>query len=206
VPKPPFDGPKLKIERAKRHLADFRAVFRSLDNTDFVRYNLEPQAQGSGTDVVLAKEFDFPGDLTLVVGDALYNLRSALDQAASRCAVLAGKSPNRTYFPHGKDKAGFEDSLREKCRQVPVEVRKAIVAQEPYYGGKGFLLRALHDLNLVDKHTELLNYNVNLGALSIGPGHHGFASGHVRRSPKMKLIWPSISSRTVTMRLRSPAH
>ena len=79
-----------------------------------------------------------------------------LIRAVSGCAVQAGYSGRDTYFPHGQDEAGFERSLRNNCNGVPEPVRKAIAALEPYYGGKSYLLRALHDLNIIDKHSELL--------------------------------------------------
>ena len=188
----PFAGPKLKVERAKRHMDDFKTVFRSLNNTDFVRFKLQHEGKpalyrkgGPKTfNVVLASAYKLPDDLRLIVGDSLYNLRSALDQAASRCAVLAGKSPKRTYFPHGTDKAGFEASIAKNCKDVPIIVREAISVLEPYYGGTGFLLRALHDLNLVDKHTDLLVYFVSMGHFSIGRGHYGFESGGLWQNGK----------------------
>jgi hypothetical protein len=95
--------------------------------------------------------------MRVTAADVLYNLRAALDQAVSCCAKLAGQSPKDTYFPHGRDKAGFESSLRDKCKKIPNRIRGVIAALEPYHGGTGYLFRVLHDLNLVDKHTDLLN-------------------------------------------------
>lgn len=185
MPKPLFHGPKSKIERAKRHIAEFRSVFRALDNTDFVRYELQPNPYTAAlVNIVLAAEFSLPDDLTLSAADALYNLRSALDQAACRCAVLAGKSPNGTYFPHGKDRDGFDVSIAEKCKKVPVEVRTAITALQPYYGGHGYLIRSLHDLNLVDKHTDLLTYMMNIGQVSVSPGQYTLGTGRLWQSSK----------------------
>jgi hypothetical protein len=112
-----------------------------------------------------------PSDLRLTAADALYNLRSALDQAVCCCAVMAQKkSPDGTYFPHGKDQAGFEISLRTKCKKVPEPVHAAIAALEPYYGGDGYLLRVLHDLNLVDKHTDLIMVGATLRRITISLG------------------------------------
>lgn len=154
----PFEGPKLKIERAERHIADYRAAFKVFAeaNSDRLPAQLDPET-GQPQLVFYGREFS--GDMRLTAADALYNLRSALDQATCRCAALAGKSPKGTYFPHGADEAGFKESVREKCKKVPKPVRDAIAALQPYYGGDGALLRALHDLNLVDKHTELLSAN-----------------------------------------------
>jgi hypothetical protein len=165
----PFGGPKLKIERAKHHISDYRAAFKAFSNSNIIRFRPEagPQA-GYGFKIWLAEPL--PGDLRVTAADALYNLRAALDQSVCRCAVLAGKSPSGTYFPHGKDNAGFEISLGDKCKKVPEPVRRAIAALEPYYGGNGYLFRVLHDLNLVDKHTDLIAVGATLRRVTISPG------------------------------------
>lgn len=174
--KAPFDGPRSKIKRAERHMADFRLVFRSLNDTDFVRYDLKPNLAASHSfDLILASEFRFPDDLVLTAADTLYNLRSALDQAACRCAMLAGKTPNGTYFPHGSSKSNFETSIKDKCKKVPAQVRSAITTLQPYYGGHSYLLRILHELNLVDKHTDNFIYLAKFGRMVISPSANPFS-------------------------------
>jgi hypothetical protein len=152
-----FQGPKLKIERAERHIADYRVAFKTFAEANR-REGIPQTDPNTGEPGVL-----FPSigplpvidQMRLIAADALYNLRCALDQAVCR-TVPAGKSPKGTYFPHGQDEEGFKISLGEKCKKVPHPVRKAIANLEPYYGGDGALLRVLHDLNLIDKHTDLL--------------------------------------------------
>jgi hypothetical protein len=84
---------------------------------------------------------------------------------------LAGDSPKGTYFPHGSDEAAFKQSLSEKCKKVPEPIRAAIVALEPYHGGKSYLLRVLHDLNIVDKHRDLISVGAVLRKLTIVDQH-----------------------------------
>jgi len=122
-----------------------------------------------------------PGDLRLTAADAIYNLRSALDQAVCRCAVLAGTSPKETYFPHGSDLAGFEESIRTKCKKISGAVRDAIAALEPYHGGNGYLFRVLHDLNLVDKHTDLLAIGLAIPRAEMRQGKGLIPSGEIWR-------------------------
>lgn len=175
----PFEGPRLKVERAKRHIADYRAAFRALDGTDFVELYLkpsykpgilaEPETKRGDYDIRLKRVTRLPSDLALTAADAIYNLRSALDQAASRCAEQAGETPDQTYFPHGLNEAGFQASLRKKCQEIPESVRDAITRLQPYYGGHGELIRALHDLNLVDKHTDLLLFTFAMEKMKFGP-------------------------------------
>jgi|tagenome__1003787_1003787.scaffolds.fasta_scaffold20595028_1 hypothetical protein len=167
----PFDGPKLKIGRAKRHVDDYRAAFKAFKEGPSpvrVEPRIDPET-GSPCLVLWRGPEPLPGELRLTAADALYNLRSALDQAVSRCAVQAGYSGRKTYFPHGQDKAGFEESLRSRCPGVPESVRNAITALEPYYGGTSYLLRALHDLNILDKHSDLIEIAPTLRSFAIGP-------------------------------------
>jgi hypothetical protein len=152
----PFEGPKLKVERAKRHIADYRIAFKAFADANVMEAATEMDNETGETLIIFPPVPPAPSELRLCAADALYNLRSALDQAVCRCAKLACDSPEGTYFPHGKDKTGFEVSLKRKCEKVPQSVRDSLAALEPYYGGNGSLFRVLHDLNLVDKHTDLL--------------------------------------------------
>lgn len=156
-----FEGPRSKITRAEKHIADFKAELASLmeANPVEVRPYTDPETGYLRTTLRLPNEF--PGDLRTIAADALYNLRSALDGAVCRC-VATGQSTKCTYFPHGDDLAGFEASVRAKCKKVPEPVRAAIASLEPYHGGKGYLLRVLHDLNVVDKHTDLISVGMGI--------------------------------------------
>ena len=174
-----FEGPKLKIARAKHHIADYRSAFATLRDLNIVRIEpeIDPETRNTVLKVRLAQPM--PGDLRLTAADALYNLRSALDQAVCSCVRLVGESPKDTYFPHGSDKARFEVQLREKCKKVPEPVRHAIAALEPYHGGNGYLLRVLHDLNLVDKHRDLIAVGATLRKVSIIPGKGTLPKGEI---------------------------
>lgn len=172
----PFEGPRLKIERAKKHVADFRAAHKSLEGLNLIRVipKIDPETRHFRTTLELTEPL--PGELRLTAADALYNLRSALDQAVCRSAVLAGKSPKETYFPHGKDIEGFDAALAAKCRKVPETARSAIASLQPYHGGNGYLFRVLHDLNMVDKHSDLLALGMTVTRAEVrqGDGFQGF--------------------------------
>ena len=116
----PFEGPILKIERAKRHITDCNAVINSWAkqlNAQAARIEGKPDPQ-TGRYAMGWNMPDIDPEIRLTAADAIYNLRSALDQAMSCCAILANKAPDGTYFPHGKDKAGFEKSLARACRHL----------------------------------------------------------------------------------------
>lgn len=155
----PFDGPKLKVQRANRHILDFRAAVEALFEANFQTETVMEADLETGH--LLSPKITLPQpspDMLLTAADAIYNLRSALDQVVCRSVVATGKTPEGTYFPHGKNMEGFNVSISKRCENVPEAVCGVITALEPYYGGKGYLFRVLHDLNLVDKHTDLLSF------------------------------------------------
>jgi len=77
-----FDGPKLKICRATRHLSDYRAAFKAFTEGPELM-QMEPQVDpetGNLRVVIWRGPDSLPSELRLTAADALYNLRSALDQ------------------------------------------------------------------------------------------------------------------------------
>jgi len=177
-----FAGPKLKIERAESHIGDYRMAFKAFAEAKLLEGIPQCNIQTRKIELFFPPIGPHPAvnKLRIIAADALYNLRSALDQVAC-CAVPPGKSPQKTYFPHGKDEAGFKSSLNRVCKKVPERVRDEIANLEPYYGGKGYLLRVLHDLNVIDKHTSLLDVEIAVsrvqGIVTRHPGPIGGENG-----------------------------
>jgi hypothetical protein len=71
---------RLKIERAKKHLSDFNAAIVSLENTCTATIE---HHQDSAQSLVheIPDVRDVLDNLSLIAGDAIHNLRSALDFA-----------------------------------------------------------------------------------------------------------------------------
>jgi hypothetical protein len=164
----PFDGPKVKVQRAKHHVADFKLAYNRFVDSNPATYVFEDDRQ-TGHRIHKARfTKPFPSEAGLIAADAIYNLRSALDQMIRACTNPSDRAGDDSYFPHGKDFDGFEFSLRSKCKKVPDCIKDALRSLKPYYGGHGYLFRALHDLNLIDKHADLIAVvpgiqNVELG-------------------------------------------
>jgi hypothetical protein len=165
----PFDGPRLKLARARRHIADYRLAFNALAKSNIIEILPQVGPEGDWYKVQLNKPM--PPDMRLTAADTLYNFRSALDQAMCRSVALAGRNPKDTYFPHGKDRVAFEASLLRACKKVPERVRDAVIGLEPYHGGAGYLLRVLHELNIEDKHSDLIGVGAALRKIAMLPGN-----------------------------------
>jgi hypothetical protein len=165
----PFAGAKFKLERANRHINDFRTALCAFHKSQPVITTTEKDsASGEERHFIRLKE-PVSANLRLCAADAIYNMRSALDIAVCATVRVAGRSPSETYFPHGTNLGGFRASIAKKCKKVPETVREAITLLEPYHGGQGYLLRVLHDLNTSDKHTDLISAGVSLRKITLNP-------------------------------------
>lgn len=91
-----------------------------------------------------------------IIGDAIHNLRTALDQMASELARINDRSDKDVYFPFAVDLETLEKSEKfkafKKCGQDCVD---ELLNLKPYRGGND-ALRAVHDLDNHDKHTALV--------------------------------------------------
>lgn len=158
----PIDSVVLKLARADEHLHSLQAEVRT--------YLLEqPYA------VVLEAKQDYvafvfrlrsvpPARLSIIVGDCLYNIRSALDHLAQLLHVANGGliTDTRPCFPIFADEAEFKkgsSGLRAIEKMRP-DIRDFIIHQQPYFGrdvadAKKHALWRLHELNNADKHRRL---------------------------------------------------
>ncbi|MCK1298036.1 hypothetical protein IVB33_29805 [Bradyrhizobium sp. 24] len=132
----PFASCSMKLKRAHSHTEAFAREFKALDGTDFAGMYVNYNRASGDFDLKWGGSQPFIVDLQLTVADSLYNLRSALDQAACVCAELGGQAADGTYFPHGKDAAHFEKNLEKQCRRVPQHFVQIIRECEPYCGAR----------------------------------------------------------------------
>jgi hypothetical protein len=93
-----------------------------------------------------------------ILGDAIHNLRAALDHAY--CILVQannGTVTRRTLFPFGGDPQSIKGSIDGHKPNTPVEAVIDFIVDEiqPYDGGK-FGLYGLHKLDITDKHQILI--------------------------------------------------
>ena len=163
MPTDPLYGPTLKIERSKCHISEFQETAqRFLGDRP---YKLVAKSDAEGTKLVIRVKKTIPLELSAIIGDAVHNLRSALDLLACDLVRRAGKSVDRVYFPfaNNADDLGRVIKKRKLDRAGP-KVVSLIKNLKPYKGGNG-LLRAIHDLDIADKH-KLLVPIATLGGLA----------------------------------------
>jgi hypothetical protein len=158
-----IDRVRLKIERAKKHVRDADIAIRAfLDDKPYtigVKPHRVPEIRH--TTLYVASVKAVPDEITLMVGDAIHNLRSALDHVMWQLVEAAAGKPNRdTYFPIIVDgpKAAqqFASAIgRGEIQKIAPEALKIIEEAQPYKTLDQNLW-LLHQLDIVDKHRLLL--------------------------------------------------
>jgi hypothetical protein len=161
-------GVMLKIERADAHLADLKDAIESAHNVSGERFTSEIDPE-SGQQVYRAHGIPaIDPKWSLIIGELLYNLRSALDHLAWQLVLLDGKTPGKkTQFPIFSKQRVNEDGEPVPAQlRPPVRNPKILAALDecqPYRGADGATvpyrnspLWQLHRLNIIDKHRLLL--------------------------------------------------
>src|SRR5262249_38393088 len=156
---PPLDNLLLKVERAKKHFLELEAAENSFHQSKPYRFRFEGNPQTGERDYYLAEAEPIPEELSLIIGDALNNLRSALDHTAYQLACVGAGAikpfPN-VKFPTGDNEKQYRHQRAKALKGMRQDAVKAIDALEPYAGGKGEHFWQLARLNNFDKHRLLI--------------------------------------------------
>ena len=144
-------GVMAKIERARQHIRDFEArreLFIQSRPYDVVRD--DPQAGVYG--FVLRFRCKPPRDMPLTIGDAVHNLRSALDHLAWQLVEANGQTPSKdTAFPIFETADKYKKHSASRVEGMSTGAISLINAIQPYQGGNDDLWE-LHRLDILDKH------------------------------------------------------
>jgi hypothetical protein len=107
-----------------------------------------------------------PQELSIIFGDAVHNLRTALDVMANDLVALNGVAPKNVYFPFARSADDLERQIKNKMRGASEDIKDLIRALKPYIGGNN-ALRAVHDLDITDKHIALVDVAVDIVSPSL---------------------------------------
>jgi hypothetical protein len=151
---------RTKVERAKKHIGDLEREIRAFLETNPYVVSLKPHNHIPHTKVYyLVKAEDPPAVISAITGDALFNLRAALDHLAYQLAEVNGTTSEKilraTCFPISDDAAKYKAEAPGKVKGMSQAAIKAIDACKPYKGGNDPLWH-LHKLNNIDKHRFVI--------------------------------------------------
>lgn len=151
-----YSGARVKIQRAKTHIAEFDyTVFTYLRCQPYrSRQIVDTETGEAGFKIALKQPF--PVEAAAALGDAVHNLRAALDHLIAAAAITHGRSANDTAFPFAASQQDFIDKrLKDKARKAGPVAMTLCEELKPYPGGNDSLV-GLHALDLIDKHRLLL--------------------------------------------------
>ena len=164
VPPPPsLDGVRLKLARAREHQSTAQATAEAFRD----RFRAEPYPVVSEIDPQTGEkrwriDRDLPApppELAIIVGDALYNFRSALDHLVWQLVLANGEEPTRdNAFLIAATTQSFGRWADTRFKGVAAPARAVLDWYQPCfahhrYWGPDLLL--LETLGNIDKHRRL---------------------------------------------------
>lgn len=155
---------------------------------------------------------------SLILGDALHNLRTAFDNVVWALATIDGASPlqpKQVTFPITKNEQDWKGRIRS-LESIPADLLDRLRALQPWADGVDLhesLLGLLHDFDIIDKHRgliasslhfkRLLISGIDLGLDSISGLAEGTLTYTTLKTPvpiKDDVVLTTIHSRTQTLR------
>lgn len=155
---PDFGDAVRKVERANRHIAEFDAAAERYFSKGPTQVTMTPIMRRGVYGFAVGDRHKFPNKtLALYIGDAVHNLRCALDYLITACAVHNGKPINRTEFPFVKA-GGKKSDLKghiHRAENADPRAAKIVWKARPYPRGNAILV-ALYELDRFDKHRLIV--------------------------------------------------
>lgn len=173
----PFPGPHLKVKQAQKHTECLKRVLTAYAAR--VKFGFR-KADIPETDLV-SWTFVFseppPEDVSPLIGDAIHNLRSALDLMICDVARLRGEGIDRLAFPFASEEQRLDKEIKNRdIARLGNDIVDLVKAEKPYPEGNK-ALSGLHELDIMDKHHMILTAyeaapfgDIQMGPMSIFPG------------------------------------
>jgi hypothetical protein len=163
-----FIPARQKLERAEYHIEQIAKAIEEYSKLN-PQHSIEKSVDGYQV-VEIYRTVAPPRHLPLVVGDAIHNLRTALDAAAAAAVRAGGGNDRSVYFPFCDQPEYLEEMIKKRnfhrARPEAVELVRKL---RPYKNGN-ILLRAVHDMDIEDKHTGILLQISYINTPGIGIG------------------------------------
>lgn len=158
--KPPLHYARLKVERAKKHIAEMNEEISRFCDAHLHIPFIEHDPDGPGDLLKIGEHYEGLDSISMILGDVIHNLRCALDLAISDIErTKCGKNAKYTKFPVYESRNEFVAAIKGGLEQkVPWHIfNRLLVDIQPYRGGYGESLVHLHNLDIEDKHRGLLD-------------------------------------------------
>jgi hypothetical protein len=151
---PPFAAAEIKLRRALFHIANLESEVSVFMSTNPVRATATVT---DGTRIDIRMDWDGPPEtIGAIVGDIIHNLRAALDLAACDLVRIRNGNDNGVYFPFCDRPEELDQMIRRRnFKRAGPQAVALMHKLRPYRNGNA-ALRAIHDLDIQDKHHSLI--------------------------------------------------
>jgi hypothetical protein len=160
-----------KIERAKEHITTLQGTIQKYLDSNPYQVSTKRDADRKLV-YYLSKVEPTPASFSLIAGDAIQNLRTALDHLTWQLFLIGTggtRNDRGIYFPIVEDATAYSSKLvglrRKGLRQDAIAIFNGI---QPYKGGKDHALWVLNELNIRDKHRLLVTVGSYFQSMNIG--------------------------------------
>jgi hypothetical protein len=188
-----FESAKLKIGRAKQHIRDLDRDVRAFFDEGAYSLSFVKDAKAGTCFFRVNVHQPIPPYFALIIGDAIHNLRSALDQMVWEIVCPFNPNPEKVQFPFCEKADRLESVIRNREIHLAGEkIIQAVRDAKPYPCDNGELF-LLHKLDIADKHKIIIgvtplvspdrfkmpgidpysDLGVRMGQVSIVPGDDG---------------------------------
>lgn len=159
VSKPdPLTGPRIKVERAKEHFNRLHSEIRDFGATNPYEVSTKRDPETRKPIYYISRIDTVPPSLSLLAGETMQALRSALDYLAYQLVRVGTGKPGPiryVYFPISGSPQNYEARKTKILKGASETAVEVIDAVKPYKGGNDLLWK-LHELNIIDKHRLLI--------------------------------------------------
>jgi len=152
---------RIKIQRAKDHIANLRREKDAWIGRKPYRLTSNVNTKGGKIMLNINVIEPIPDQFSAIMGDAIHNLRSALDHLVWALVIANGETPTEVnQFPINYNLASLEKAIPKCLKGVDPKAISAIKKLQPHKGGYGNpgneILWSLYDLDRIDKHRMIL--------------------------------------------------
>lgn len=164
-----FDHVWLKLDRAKQHIDDLEGEIIAFHRANPYHVITEDDPQTERRTAKIGKKpAPIPAAVPLILGDAVHAMRCSLDYFMN-AAVPA--PTDQTVFPVLRQSRvptarELKTLVDGKVAGASKQLRQALYALQPHFGGHGEHIWLIHYLDLIDKHRLLV---------TIGTAYSSFA-------------------------------
>ncbi|HUA84091.1 MAG TPA: hypothetical protein VMB85_09555 [Bryobacteraceae bacterium] len=167
----PLKSARLKIRRAEHHIEDLERRVIAFDSKDSYEIVIEADTEaGYKAHKFRLRRPEMIDECSLVTGDAVGNLRAALDHVIYACTIANGHTNppiGACQFPFGgNDQTSFDAKVQGRAAFVPKQIQTLLREFRAYKGGSSELW-ALNEVCNRDKHALIISVLVGFNQLNV---------------------------------------